>query len=367
MKGIELTAFASAVALACTACASQSNEMLFSDRISYILDFPETYSLSLPDTVDLGVPGMFSFDIQDSLIIASNSDKEGGWTILTLNGFKPLGQFLKTGNGPEEFLSVPWAASCWPVEKDGDISYFLADMNKRRMFEFRLYESLDKGTPVLKLLEDGFPYPCFNMLWLEESTCFYRVLTEDDHQKRLERFFLKDGESTPADMVECLNSAYLLPSSDFNLLSADMGYSRDNNRIIEVPIALNYINIYSPDGASRKTICIGKKIYTLKWLQGLERAEVPYTFSQLQIYDDFFAVMYLGETEWSYQLGRTEIPHIYCFDYEGNPLADILVDRQVTGFDFDFAGRGLYVNDLITESFWRYDLPEDFTESLIID
>ena len=168
-------------------------------------------------------------------------------------------------------------------------------------------------------------------------------------------------------MVECLNSAYLLPSSDFNLLSADMGYSRDNNRIIEVPIALNYINIYSPDGASRKTICIGKKIYTLKWLQGLERAEVPYTFSQLQIYDDFFAVMYLGETEWSYQLGRTEIPHIYCFDYEGNPLADILVDRQVTGFDFDFAGRGLYVNDLITESFWRYDLPEDFTESLIID
>lgn len=52
------------------------------------------------------------------------------------------------------------------------------------------------------------------------------------------------------------------------------------------------------------------------------------------------------------------MPHIYCFDYDGNPIADILIDRQATGFDFDFAGRRLYVLDLDTESMWRYELPE---------
>ena len=59
-------------------------------------------------------------------------------------------------------------------------------------------------------------------------------------------------------------------------------------------------------------------------------------------------------------MGRTQMPHIYCFDYEGNPLADILLDEHVTSFDFDFEGGWLYVLDQITDRMWRYALPDGF-------
>ena len=115
-----------------------------------------------------------------------------------------------------------------------------------------------------------------------------------------------------------------------------------------------------PDGSFGKTVNLGRRLSDIDKLQELEAADRPYTFATARLYDDFFSVLYLGETDGSYQMGRTQMPHIYCFDYEGNPLVDILLDEQITGFDFDFDNGQLYIFDQITDRMWRYVLPEGF-------
>ncbi len=50
------------------------------------------------------------------------------------------------------------------------------------------------------------------------------------------------------------------------------------------------------------------------------------------------------------------MPKIQLFDWNGNPLAEILLDRQATSFDIDFVNGNLYILDGQTEEFYRYDI-----------
>ena len=87
------------------------------------------------------------------------------------------------------------------------------------------------------------------------------------------------------------------------------------------------------------------------------RYDRPEGFFLTKLYENCFAAARMLD-------GHT---HIYIIDYEGNPVSEIELDLPSTGFDFDIAGQRLYAYDGNTESFWRYDLPEDFPESLIIN
>ncbi|HIR83273.1 MAG TPA: hypothetical protein IAC98_05735 [Candidatus Cryptobacteroides pullicola] len=231
-------------------------------------------------------------------------------------------------------------------------------MNKREMYRMNFSESLRTGQTELETIAGELPYPSMAMVYLGDSEYFYKTLS--DNMTSYRRSIFEDGESFTPEWLEPLNSAHVDPGKDFNLLSATTGYDRSRNIVVETPVRLNNINIYALDGSIRKTVNIGPKLSDIDRLQELDRADHPKTFAMSQLYDGFFASLYLGETAYTYELGRTQMPHIYCFDYEGNPLADILLDEQVTSFDFDFEGGWLYVLDQITDRMWRYALPEGF-------
>ena len=226
------------------------------------------------------------------------------------------------------------------------------------MYRMNFSESLKTGQAEIETIGTMLPYPAFNLVYIKDSVYYYETLI--DKTTRYERNILKDRESSVPNWLEELNSAHVNPGVDFNLLSAGFSYNRERNLIVETPICLNNINLYTLDGEFRKTVNIGRRLSDIDNLQKKERAYHPYTFATALLYDTFFSVLYLGETNLSYQMGRTQMPHIYCFDYEGNPLADILLDEHVTSFDFDFEGGWLYVLDQITDRMWRYALPEGF-------
>ena len=126
--------------------------------------------------------------------------------------------------------------------------------------------------------------------------------------------------------------------------------------VVEISSTLNHINLYSFDGSKTRTICVGKKLDNIDELQVLPKWKMPYSYMNLRVYPHFFGALFLGVTKKTFQTKRVHMPKIQLFDWNGNPLAEILLDRQATSFDIDFVNGNLYILDGQTEEFYRYDI-----------
>ena len=338
-------------------CSVRGNYMAFTDNVVYVEDFPEVYSMTDAQELSTGIVGALNFKIEDSLMIVGTMG-DYPWKVLSLSDFSKIAELIRIGNGPGEFISAPFPSQAEFYREGGETYCYLSDMNKREMYRLNFSESLRKGQTEMETIGEMLPYPSMAMVYLGDSTYFYKTLV--DNMTGYIRSMIVDGESSTPEWLTEINSVRVDPGKDFNLLSAMTGYNRSRNMVVEIPVMLNNINLYTLDGSFRKTVNLGKKMSDIGKLQELPMAAQPYSFGTSRLYDGFFASLYLGETAYTYELGRTQMPHIYCFDYEGNPLADILLDEQVTSFDFDFENGWLYVLDQITDRMWRYALPEGF-------
>ncbi len=346
-----------ALSLALASCSGRGNYMAFTDNVVYVEEFPEKYSLTDAEEVNTGVLGSYDFRIVDSVMVFITGG-DYGWKVISKDDYSETCNLLRRGNGPGEFISVSTPSQVDFYEAGDEIYCDLFDMNKREMYRLNFSESLETGQTKGGIVAEMLPSLSMAMIALGDSTYFYKSLV--DNMTSYRRSIFKDGESFTPEWLEALNSAHVDPGKDFNLLSATTRYDRSRNMVVEMPVRLNNINLYTLDGSFRKSVNIGSRLSDIDKLQEVDMAEHPMTFLIVQMYDGFFAAIYLGETVASYLGTRTQMPHIYCFDYEGNPLADILLDEQVTSFDFDFDGGWLYVLDQITDRMWRYALPEGF-------
>lgn len=343
--------------------SGSGNTMIFRDNVSIIDKFPHEYALSVPDTVSTGVIGLSGFDIQDSLLIVSTRAKTGSWKIIRISDMAILGEFLNTGNGPDEFSSfVPSVSYSDRIVENGCLNYLPTDINRRTLHRFNVTNSLSGRQTDISSMQNDIPRACFEYIFIDDSTCFYKQQSDDN--TGFIRKLAHNGKSFEPEGLKEINSAHVNPGQWYGPVYTNLWYSRDRNIIVEISSALNNVNLYTPDATWRKSLCIGKPD-NLDDIVNDPREQEPVSFCHARLYDDFFAVMYLGETALSYERGRTELPHIYCFGYDGSPLADIRIDKLAESFDF--ADGRLYVLDPNTESFWSYALPEDFPEPLRID
>lgn len=346
-----------ALALALASCSGRGNYMAFTDNVVYVKTFPEEYSLTGAEEVDAGVLGVLSVKIMDSLLVVGTSG-DPAWKVFSLDDLSEVTSLIRKGNGPGEFLSVPWLSQVEFYEEDGNTYCYLSDMNKSEMYRMNFSESLKTGQAEIETIGTGFPYPSFGLVYVGDSTYYGRAF--GDNSTKINRVFMKGDETSVPSWLEEINSAHVDPGVDFNLLSAGLSYKRDRNLVIETPVYLENINLYTLDGSFRTSVNIGRRLSDIDDMQELSIHDRTDTFSGACLYDDFFAVLYCRETSMENYYGKYGEPHIFCFDYEGNPLADIRLDEHCTGFDFDFDGGVLYAVDYERDKLLRYTLPEGF-------
>lgn len=339
-----------------TACNMHDNIMAFEDNVRYIQEFPIEYAAENPEKVESGIIGILDFVFVDSMMIVHTMESEEAWKILSLEDLEPMGGFIAEGRGPIEFLSIPWPSQVeFFHDESGSLCCYLDDSRKKRFCKMHVDKSLTDHKLCLEIIKNDLPYPCFRTVYINDSTLFYKTITNDMTSQK--RFLLQNGISVEPESFRKLNSAHVDPGKDYNLMSSLINYVREQDLLVESPVKLNYINIYSPDGSYAMSLCLGSQLSDIEKLQHCDPKDMPMTFSGLRTYKDCFAVLYIGETAWTYETGPLNSPHIYVFDYKGNPLADIHIDRQATGFDFDFKNKTLYIYDLATETMWKYDVP----------
>lgn len=335
------------------------NYMAF-NNVEYVTEFPETFSLQNKSIPNIDIIGMRNFAIYDSILILNTTKPNGLWSFYSLLNYQKYGDHLKRGEGPLEFMQGPSASSNSKITNEGDqLVAFLYDFQKGRLLKLNITKSIETNNQQLSILNDDLPPFLFNFTFIDSSRYLIKKIENSNRQQI--RSFIKDGHESEISILKKLNQASIVQGEDYNILSTITKYNNKNNVFLEMPIGLNYLNIYSLDSTIAKTICIGEKLNDIEEIQKQSPEERIYTFANSRIYDDFLGVVFINEGKKNYQTNRTKLPSILLFDWNGHPLAELKLENHITSFDIDFINQELYTFDVHSDEFFKYDIKDILT------
>ncbi|SEK19861.1 TolB-like 6-bladed beta-propeller domain-containing protein [Parapedobacter koreensis] len=331
-----------------------SGNMSFQD-VKYVDEFSRTYTLKNKKKTNIDLIGMKNFAIHDSLLIISTSNADGLWSFICLKTGKYLGSFLTRGQGPFQFIESPSVSNkvIFTNENDSTVSY-IYDFQRGELLRLNIARSLELNKLNINVVNDSLPPFLFNFIMIDSTTFFCKETSP--HLTQQIRYIKKLNSKIEPTFLTPLNRAQIRDGEDINILSTIAKRNDKINRIVEMPIGLRHINIYSLDGTFSRTINIGEQSDKLSDIQDKFRWNRIYTFADLRVFDNFFGVVYINEDEKTYQTGRKRIPTILLFDWDGNPLAELKLSHHITSFDIDFNQGELYTFDVHADELYKYDI-----------
>ena len=348
--------------LAFSSCSHEKREankrfMTFDD-VEYVTSFPKTIELSSPQKVGVDILSLNGFSIQDSyLMILAKGD--GFFAICSKDNDATLGRFLNVGHSEEEFLYPPTMETGFTFYHEGDSLFAdVFDNQKGRILTVDVQKSIANKKLSLRSIKKGLSTDVFTVFRLPDGKYFVKELSNGDTQQIRMVRDLKTGKNTTPAVLNRLNDASIKQNEDFNILSTVTKMSKDG-RIIEMPVGLNYLNVYKLDGSFAKTICVGDKLDDIDDIMDKSRWSRLYTFSDVRVFDNFFGVVQINEEEKLFQSKRTKLPSILLFSLDGKPLAEIKMKRQITSFDIDMQKGCLYTFDSESGEFLRYNFSKE--------
>lgn len=321
-----------------------------------VVDFPKKIKLPSPQKVDIGGVGITGFRVLDSVIVVSAKGQSGVLRFYRKNDMVALGSFLNIGKSKEEVAYSPTLSNFSSFYSENDSLYAdIFDSGKERLLTINVDKCIKEKKTVLKSEYKELSNSTFTIVRLPDGKYFIKQL--EDHETRQIRSIrdLKTGDVTITPIMKRLNEASVKAGENFNIISAITKVGKDG-RIFEMPVGLNYLNIYTPDGTFEKTVCIGENADDIDEVMNTSRWKRKYTFSDIRVFDKFFGVVKIDEEEAAYQTKRTKMPSILLFNLDGKPLAQIDMKRQITSFDVDVQKGILYTFDSQTEEFLKYDI-----------
>jgi len=340
----------------CSSSGSSLDSMAF-DNVRYIEEFPESFTLSNPDLVDLGLLGVNGLSVQDSLLIVSHRAEDGFWSFFNLSDYSPLGAFIKKGRGNNEFLSVPRVSQQFFFNIDCNLYALIYNSDLGRIVRMDVTKSLREGVGSITDICAGVEKHMYRVAPLDTNIYFCRKANQSMMSQ--DRYLLAQGERVVTQGMEVLNQAKVKRSTDVNLLNSFVAYSSINQLIAEASLHLNTINVYSIDDESDPiTFCYGRKMTHLSELNWPNNSS--YDYVHITEYDYFFAALYQGYDFDIYEfVGKTPHPRIQFFGWDPcEPLAEIVLDRDATSFDIDFRSGKLYTVSYNTEEICVYDIKD---------
>lgn len=323
-------------------------EMVFDD-ILCVRSFPQSYTLSRPEVLDISLPGMLDICLyDDSHLLVSAPTQDGLVSVYNLTDGSREFSCFNLGNGPGELLKTPFFAS---IGRKQDC--LLMHDSRGHLLGWRKSGSDAEITVVI----DSLPSLLYYAVYVNDSTALCRTIKPGG--TGLKRFLYMNGENSVTSSMEKLNFASIPGGHPylFNLMSSFVGYDSSRGIVVEASLLLNTINMYTLDGSFERTICLGKKPDSIEDLYHRGELFLTETFTRIRLFDDYFAVMYSGERD-----KRTFIsarnPKIYFFNWDGTPRMEFKLHESAATFELDVNNGLLYTLDRDDELIRRYDVSE---------
>jgi len=328
------------------------------DQVDYISNFPATFTMGKGDKPKIDAIGVKNFYIHDSIMILGTTNPDGLWYLLSIPDYKPLGSYLKKGEGPLEFMQSPHSSIKSKIYRENKkLVGYLYDFKNGSLKKFNIEETINSGELNLSLMPTRLPPFLANFIMIDSTNFFIKEIGNRDTQQL--RYIYSNGEKRSLPLLDKLNQASISEGEDFNILATNTKYNDLQKRFVEAPTGLNYINLYSLDSTIVKTICLDEKLADIsdvqkEWPQWNRK----YTFVNIQAFDDFFGVIYVNESFKEYETNRKILPSILLFDWDGNPLAKLKMGNHFTHFDIDFNNNELYTYDVHSDEFLKFDVKD---------
>jgi len=303
------------------------------------------------------VIGITDLSIYESNILFSTKKTDSLWSVFTLPEYNYRGSLLSKGNGPFEFVQSPEVGYETKLfEEKDDLVAGVYDSQKGRVFKVNIDRTLNEKKLDISVLNDSLPPFLFNFMMIDNDKYFCKEVNNNQTQQI--RYLIESNQKSTPAVFEKLNQTTIKNGEDINILSTITKLNYDNDIIVEMPIGLNYINMYTLDGTFSITVCVGDKLDNIEKIQNKSRFDRTYTFADLRIFENLWGVIHIDEDEKTYQLGRKKLPKIYLFDWQGKPLAELKLDHFITLFDIDLKNGTLYTFDVHSDEFYKYDVKE---------
>lgn len=343
--------------MGCNSLSDSHTEYMAFENVNYIKEFPCSYSLKNDQLVDWDVIGVKSFCFFDSLlVITSNADKNGLWHFLTAKDYRFLGNYLTQGGGPGEFKELPKVSDAKFYNQENQIFADIYDFSGGKYYRINVSHTLENNQLDIQTVKSMLPAGLFDQVYIDSSTVYCRMITNMQSQQL--RYLWKNGEEITPEKYEQLNRVFV-HNQDFNILSTITKKNPDNDLLVEAAIGLDQINLFSAEGDFAMTICPNKKkLDAISDIENLARWERIYTYGGVRTYPDFFAALYVNEDERAFQTERKAFPTIQLFDWKGNALMQIKLNRFITSFDFDFCNGYIYAFDSREDTMYKYEVNE---------
>lgn len=331
------------------------------DEVEYVKNFPHKVVLSNPVPLKIGEYGVNSMRIVDGKLILCTKTSSHFWKVVNLDTEKVECSFLDLGNSKEEFVFPPSVNSFANFYHQHDSLYVDAfDNQKGRLLTFNIQEILKENKTSLKGLYMGLSNNVFTLVRLSDGKYYLKTVEHGATQLiRSIKDITKESEQIPK-VFDKLNSISIKNGKDITFFST-MNAVGDNDRMVEAPLRLNYINIYQLDGSFHKTICMEDEMTDIGECLSLPIGEQKKTFSSLKVYGSFFGVLFLNEDLKTYQTGSSKIPRLMFFNLDGKPLVEVTLDRNYQHFDVDIDKGYIYMIDGKTDELLKYKMTSELT------
>ena len=340
----------------CVQKSSSAQYMTF-DTVDYVDGFPCVVELTESKEPEFDVIGINDFCIVDSIMFFSQRGGDYLWSLFSLNDNRLLGRCFTKGTGPGEFVMAPRVAFKTDIfHEKGYLYANIYDFQTGKVTRSDIRASLEQNKNVMTVLCDSLPSGLFSFISISDSVFFCKESSPDFTQQK--RYLAGKTAGMLPPVIERLNEAKVSDSKDINIISTIAKMSRVNERIVEMPIGLNYINLYSLNGDFARTVCVGDELDDISEIEDRKEWNRMYTYADLRLFKDFWGVVSINEDKMTFQTGRKKYPSILLFDWDGKPLAELKLTRFVNSFDIDMVNKTLYVFDVYNDKMFAYDLSE---------
>ena len=337
-----------------------SHDYMVLDQIEYVKEFP--VSIDLPDKgQDTGfdIIGITHFQIFDSLLFVSlKGERNGFWQFYSMENRQLVGKMLGIGQGPNELPFQIYSENDYSIKKkNGELTATIFNSRKGEEYRLNISNTLENSQLDMKLISSGISRRAVTIKETDGNAFLCREVSNTMTQQN--RYLLIDGEKKVPDVLQKLNLAEVVEGEqieDMNIISTSI---RESHGIfLEVPIYLNYINLYSLDGKLSKTICPEKELSNISSILRNSDSLRKHTYTAVATFDAFFGVSFYNHTWTEQGMGLEKSSQIQLFDWSGKPLAAINVNRIVTSFDIYFARGELYLFSSSDDEFVKYDISD---------
>lgn len=311
--------------------------------------FPVTHLVSDFDDTGIKAIGVQGIYVSDEYIILSSVNASGCISVYDKNGESVTTPFLNVGNGPGEILYQPFLSWC-SFDQSERLLMRLFDF-KGNFIEYDIDGTISHGRPLWKVLSDslsissGARYFCAgkNRLICRRSNAY---------NTGFDRFIISDSGTQENHAMAILNSYTALEK---NILSTMFLYNEKHDKVVEFCSRMNVIHLYSLNNSFNKTITIDGKA-KIKDIEQDDILKSSKKYYDAKAFDKCFVGLNIGTNITDLNNGDFESVELHFFDWEGNPLAELLLPVRALYFDIDFDTQNLYLVEYDTDKILRYDL-----------